>query len=87
MSTTCSAHLSISWFDRIGGYNEEAALLNIINSDRLQGSLENRECGRKYPLRWGRDTLYPQKLALISPTRGGLLVGIVRSRTKAMEFF
>jgi hypothetical protein len=30
--------------------------------------------------------LYPQKLALTSPTGGGLSVGIVRSRTKAMEF-
>ena len=30
--------------------------------------------------------LYPQKLALTSPTRGGRFVGIVRSRTKATEF-
>ena len=29
--------------------------------------------------------LYPQKLALISPTGGGRSVGIVRSRTKATE--
>ena len=31
--------------------------------------------------------LYPQKLALTSPTGGGCSVSIVRSRTKAMEFF
>jgi len=31
--------------------------------------------------------LYPQKLALTSPTGGGGSVGIVRSRTKATEFF
>jgi hypothetical protein len=31
--------------------------------------------------------LYPQKVALTSPTGGGRSVGIVRSRTKAMEFF
>jgi len=31
--------------------------------------------------------LYPQKLALTSPTGGGRSVGIVRSRTKAAEFF
>jgi hypothetical protein len=37
------------------------------------------------PLRWQRDSLYPQKLALISPTSGGLSVGIVRSQTKATE--
>jgi hypothetical protein len=30
--------------------------------------------------------LYPQKLALTSPTGGGRSVGIVHSRTKAMEF-
>ena len=31
--------------------------------------------------------LYPQKLALTSPNGGGRSVGIVRSRTKATEFF
>jgi len=31
--------------------------------------------------------LYPQKLALTSPTGGGRSVGIVRSRTKATEEF
>ena len=31
--------------------------------------------------------LYPQKLALTSPTGGGRSVGIVRSRTKATEGF
>jgi hypothetical protein len=37
-------------------------------------------------LRWPRETLYPLKLALTSPTSGGLSVGIVRLRTKAPEF-
>jgi hypothetical protein len=36
-------------------------------------------------LRWPRNTLYPQKLALTSPTNGGRSVGIVRLRTKATE--
>jgi hypothetical protein len=31
-------------------------------------------------------TLYPHKLAITSPTRGGRSVGIVRSRTQTMEF-
>jgi hypothetical protein len=31
--------------------------------------------------------LNPQKLALISPTSGGRSVGVVRSRTQAMELF
>jgi hypothetical protein len=33
-----------------------------------------------------RGTLYPQKLAIISPTSGGRSVGIVRPRTQTMEF-
>jgi hypothetical protein len=45
--------------------------------------LENREYGRRYPSRWPRGTLYPQKLAINSPTSGGRSVGIVRSRTQA----
>jgi hypothetical protein len=48
--------------------------------------LENREYGHGDPLRWPRDTLYPQKLALTSLISGGRLVGIVRLRTKATEF-
>jgi hypothetical protein len=46
---------------------------------------ENREYGRRDPSRWPRDTLYPQKLALASPTSGCRSVGIVRLRTKATE--
>jgi hypothetical protein len=42
--------------------------------------------GRGDSLRWPRDTLYPQKLALTSLTSGGHSVGIVRLRTKAPEF-
>jgi hypothetical protein len=38
------------------------------------------------PLRWPRDILYPQKLALTSPTSGGRSVGIVRLRTKSTQF-
>jgi hypothetical protein len=36
--------------------------------------------GRGDPLRWPRDSLYLQKLALTSPTIGGRSVGIVRLR-------
>jgi hypothetical protein len=48
--------------------------------------LEIREYGRRDPPCWPRGTLYPQKLALTSPTSGGRVVGIVRSRTQATEF-
>jgi hypothetical protein len=44
-----------------------------------------REYGHGDPLHWPCDTLYPQRLALTSPTSGGHSVGIVRSRTKATE--
>jgi hypothetical protein len=49
----------------------------------LDTGLESRVYGRRDP---SRDTLYPQKLALISATSSGRSVGIVRSRTKATEF-
>jgi hypothetical protein len=40
-------------------------------------SLESREYGSRDQSRWPRDTLYPQKLALPSPTSGGRSVGIL----------
>jgi hypothetical protein len=48
--------------------------------------LENREYSRADPSLWPRCTLYPQKLALTSPTSGGSSVGIIRSRAQATEF-
>jgi hypothetical protein len=44
---------------------------------------ENRinDRGGGDPLRWPRDTLYPQKLAPTSPASGGRSVGIVCLRT------
>jgi hypothetical protein len=53
---------------------------------KSSGCLENREYGRRHPSRWPRSTLYPQKLAITSPTSGGRSVGIVRSRTQTMQF-
>jgi hypothetical protein len=53
---------------------------------QLLAGLGAREYGRRDPPRWPHGTLYPQKLALTSPTSSGLLVGIVRSRTQATEF-
>jgi hypothetical protein len=43
--------------------------------------------GRGDSLRCSRDTLYPLKLALPSPTSVGRSVGIVRLRTKVTKFF
>jgi hypothetical protein len=48
--------------------------------------LETQEYGQGDPSCWPRDTLYPQHLALTSPTSDSRSVGIVRLQTKAMEF-
>jgi hypothetical protein len=57
-----------------------------LNGKVAAPGLENRDNGRGDPLRWPRDTLCPQKLALTSPTWGGRSVGIVRLRTKEKSF-
>jgi hypothetical protein len=59
----------------------------LIERKSSGSGLEIREYGHRDPSRWPRSTLYPQKLALTSPTSGGHSVCIVRSRTKATEFF
>jgi hypothetical protein len=47
---------------------------------------ESREYGRRDPSRWPSGILYPQKLALTSPTSGGRSAGIVHSPTQSTEF-
>jgi hypothetical protein len=68
----------------------QISLMSIIEEvfeSKSSGSgLEGREYGRREPTRWQRGTLYPQNLALTSPTGGGRSVGIVRQRTQATEF-
>jgi hypothetical protein len=64
---------------------ERGPLSLVITTEELLGRnssdsfLEFSEYGRGDPLRWPRDTIYPQQLALTSPTSGG------RSRTKATK--
>jgi hypothetical protein len=48
--------------------------------------LENRDYGSRDPSRCTCGTLYPQMLALTSPTSVSLSVDVVRSRTQATEF-
>jgi hypothetical protein len=73
-----------SWFDsrlyrifwEVVGL-ERGPLSLVSTTEELLGSknsgcgLENREYGRRVPSRWPRGTLYPQKVALTSPTSGG----------------
>jgi hypothetical protein len=58
----------------------------LLGRNSSGSSLDNWECRRGDSLRWPHDTLYPQKLALTSPTSGGRSVGIVRLWAKATEF-
>jgi hypothetical protein len=58
----------------------------LLRWNSSSSGLEYRKYCCRDPLRWPRNTLYLQKLALTSPTRGGRSVGRVRSRTKATEF-
>jgi hypothetical protein len=54
---------------------------------KISGSGSRKQInGRGDQLRWPRDTFYPQKLTLTSPTCGGRSVAIVRLRTTATEF-
>jgi hypothetical protein len=56
-----------------------------LKKERIRSrKTEINGCGNS--LRWLCNTLYPQMLALISPTSGGRWVGIVRLRTMATEF-
>jgi hypothetical protein len=57
----------------------------LLGRNSIGSGLENRDYGRGDPLRWRSDTLYPQKLALLSPTSGCRSESIVRLRTKATE--
>jgi hypothetical protein len=57
----------------------------VLERKSSGSGLENRDYGRGDPS--PRGTLYPQKLALTSQTSGGRSVGIVRSRTRATEFY
>jgi hypothetical protein len=59
----------------------------LLERKSIGSGLENREYGIRNPSRLPHRTLYPQKLALTSPTSGGRSVGIVRLWTQATEYF
>jgi hypothetical protein len=84
-----SRRYQIFW-EVVGLERDPLSLVTIIEElleRKSSGSgLEIREYGRRDSSRWPRGSLYSQKLALTSPTSGGLSVGISRSRTQATEF-
>jgi hypothetical protein len=57
----------------------------LLGRNSSCSGLEIREYDCGDLLRCPRDTLYPQKLALTSPTSGGHLVCLVRSWTQATD--
>jgi hypothetical protein len=57
-----------------------------LNGKVAASVYKNASNGRGDSLPRPRDTLYPLKLALSSPTSGDRSVGIVHLRTKATEF-
>jgi hypothetical protein len=58
----------------------------LLDRKSSSSGLENREYGHRDPLRWPRDTLYAQKLALTSLISSSHSVSTVRSWTEATEF-
>jgi hypothetical protein len=59
----------------------------LLRKKNSGSGLESREYGRRDASRWPCGILYPQELALTSPTSGGRLVGMDRSQTKPTEFY
>jgi hypothetical protein len=78
----CIPHQDVDWASSIGIVMCLTRLI-ITTEELLEGTEINDS---ENPLCWPRDTLYPQNLAITSPTSGSRSVGIVRSRTKATEF-
>jgi hypothetical protein len=55
----------------LGPLSLVSTIEELLGRNSSGSGLENWEYGRGDPLRWPRNTLYPQKLALTSPARGG----------------
>jgi hypothetical protein len=77
--------LSAAKFSSMEHLGLERDPFNLVSTieELLEGKssgcrLENRDYSRRDPLRWLRDTLYPQTFAPTSPTSFGRSVAIVR---------
>jgi hypothetical protein len=69
-----------------GALSPVSIIEELLERKSSGSGLESREYGDRDPPRWLLGILYPQKLALSSPTSGGRSVGIVRSVTQSTEF-
>jgi hypothetical protein len=70
-----------------GSFSLVDTTVELLGRKSRGSGLENRDYDRRNPPRWLRNSLYPQKLTLTSPTSSGRSVGIVRSRTQATKFY
>jgi hypothetical protein len=68
-----------------GTHSLVSTIVELLEWKSSGCGLEKQKYGRRDPSRWPRVTLHPQKLALISPTRGSRSVGIVRTWTLTTE--
>jgi hypothetical protein len=69
-----------------GSFSLVSTTEELLGRKRSGSGLETREYVHRDPLCWPRNTLYPKKLALTSPTSGGRSARIVRSPTQTTEF-
>jgi hypothetical protein len=82
-----SQSYQIFWEVWNGVHSASWGQLRSYLNEKVAAPVQKTEInGRGNSLRWPRNTLYLQKLALTSPTSGGRLFNIVRLRTKATEF-
>jgi hypothetical protein len=63
-----------------GPFSLVSTIEELLGRNSSGSGPESRDHGSGYLLRWSCDTLYPQKLALTSPTSNG------SSQTRAIEF-
>jgi hypothetical protein len=89
--------IQLSWLDRRASSHYCLSYIHVLMSSMLTSTFVNvvlgfrgsgdLDCGPATGMRsdYHATPLYPQKLALTSPTSGGRSVGIVRSRTKATD--
>jgi hypothetical protein len=64
-----------------------STIVELLGRNNSCSSLENRDYGRVLCADHATPRLYPQKLALTSPTSSGRSIGIVHSQTKGTEHF
>jgi hypothetical protein len=85
-SISCAARFSEKQWVWKGVHSASWVRLRSYLKERVAASVKKTEITAVGIRRTDHATpLYPQKLALTSPTSGGRSVGIVRSRTKATE--